>query len=94
MCSKLGSVERIADSLTFPVITDLIRMKASSKSIDGLSNERLSVDSDQHKLTSKLSIKASTSVCDRTPSLGGPTVRQEATCVAAASGPCRRLRGL
>ena len=28
-------------------------------------------------------------VCDRTPSLGGPTVRQEATCVAAASGPCR-----
>ena len=28
-------------------------------------------------------------VCDRTPSLGGPAVRQEATCVAAASGPRR-----
>ena len=28
-------------------------------------------------------------LCDRTPGLGGPTVRQEATCVAAASGPCR-----
>jgi hypothetical protein len=33
-------------------------------------------------------------LCDRTPSLGGPTVRQEATCVATASGPCRRFRGL
>ena len=30
MCSKLESVERMADNLTFPVITDLIRMKASS----------------------------------------------------------------
>jgi hypothetical protein len=33
-------------------------------------------------------------LCDRTPGLEGPTVRQEATCVAAASGPCPRLRGL
>jgi len=30
MCSKLESVERMADNLTLPVITDLIRMKASS----------------------------------------------------------------
>jgi hypothetical protein len=36
MCSKLGSVERIADNLTFPVITDLDDPYDSDSSLPGL----------------------------------------------------------
>ena len=45
MRSKLGSVDRIVDNLTFPVITDLIRMKHNQRKLKRPKSTQSQMDS-------------------------------------------------